>query len=255
MLNNTIVVEGKSQKHFQKHEVSLMKHKTARLVVVSATILLGISLMMVGVCPAQRFRPRPGPWAWDDTPYYHASTAQESMARGMADMVRAAGQARLLDSAAANNYEDARAKAMENKLRATEIYYERRRIGLAHRDQARKKRSASQRAYRTFRLNKKTQPQPLTPSQLDPVTGEIHWPKVLLKAAFAPERRVLDRLFAERAAQEGVLTPEQLKELQTVGDKLREHLRKMIRDIPAKDYLEATSFLKSLLYEPLRQAG
>jgi len=52
-----------------------------------------------------------------------------------------------------------------------------------------------------------------------------------------------------------MLTPEQLKKLQTVGDKLRDHLRKMIRDIPAKDYLEATSFLKSLLYEPLRQAG
>ena len=59
---------------------------------------------------------------------YHASTAAEGYQRGMADIIRSRGQANLMNAQAAGYLEDARAKYLENRYRATEIYYERRKI-------------------------------------------------------------------------------------------------------------------------------
>ena len=56
--------------------------------------------------------------------YHHASTAAEGAARGMADVVRSAGAANLMNSEAAINIEDARSKYIDNRMQATNTYFQ-----------------------------------------------------------------------------------------------------------------------------------
>ena len=71
----------------------------------------------------------PGPlWFWR----FRGSTAAESYQRGFADS-RSAGQANLMDSMAAQNYEQARAMDIENRLKWTESYYQMRQANRAYR--------------------------------------------------------------------------------------------------------------------------
>src|SRR5262245_26341410 len=58
---------------------------------------------------------------------YHSSTLEEGMQRGHADVVRSYGMANLLNSQAAQNYEQARKDYLDNRLKATQTYFEMRR--------------------------------------------------------------------------------------------------------------------------------
>ena len=58
---------------------------------------------------------------------YHASTAEEGIQRGYADVVRSQGMANLLNSQAATQYEEARKSYIENRMQATQTYFEMRR--------------------------------------------------------------------------------------------------------------------------------
>src|SRR5207247_5414915 len=60
--------------------------------------------------------------------YYGGATVEGSIAHGMADIVRAAGEFNLRTSEAYRNYEDARRKNIENRLLWTQTYFEMRRI-------------------------------------------------------------------------------------------------------------------------------
>jgi len=54
----------------------------------------------------------------------HASTLEEGIQRGYGDVVRSYGMANLLNSEAAKNYEQARRDYIENRLKATQAYFE-----------------------------------------------------------------------------------------------------------------------------------
>src|SRR5687768_6794213 len=60
--------------------------------------------------------------------HYHSSTEVEGAQRGFADFIRSAGAANLMNSEAASKYEDARKKYLENRLQATQTYFDMRRI-------------------------------------------------------------------------------------------------------------------------------
>src|SRR5688572_29419390 len=109
---------------------------------------------------------------------YHSSTYEEGVQRGFADFVRSAGQAQLLNSEAAKNYEDARKKYLENRLVATQTYFDARRM---NQEARRSERSPplSMEAY--ARLARQQAPDRLSVSQLDPLTGTITWPQPLLR--------------------------------------------------------------------------
>ena len=107
-----------------------------------------------------------GWWGYGN-PYYRdnrASTPAESYARGMADMTRAAGQRNLLDSMAAGNFEEARSLELDNRLKATETYFEMRRINSEARAAERRPPASSEVA---FRRAQEVTPPPLTATQLD----------------------------------------------------------------------------------------
>lgn len=176
--------------------------------------------------------------------YHHASTAAEGYARGMADVVRSAGEYRLRRSEAAINYEQARSKRLDNRLKATNTYFEMRRINKEYRDANRRARLPREDLYRIARENL---PDRLSPTQLDPLNGVIFWPPVLLNDPFAAQRKKVEALFAQRAASP--TGPSSYGDIKEATEVLQNNLKSRIDDYDTREYLDARRFIESLAYE------
>ena len=96
-------------------------------------------------------------------------------------------------------------------------------------------------------------PDPLGPNELDPITGKIHWPIALRHSSLTAERRALERLFARRATNKGYISTDEFLEIQKAGKRMQARLRDLIRSIPTPEYIAASNFLKSLLWEVRRR--
>lgn len=171
---------------------------------------------------------------------YHSSTAEEGIQRGYADIVRSQGMANLLNSQAAKEYELARREYLDNRLKATQTYFEMRRINA----EARKAERSSPLSHEQYvRIARQMAPRPLTTTQLDPLTGAIGWPGPLRKAEYEPLRQRLDRLFQERATGYVVYG-----EIQKTSDEFLAQLKADLEKFAPSDYIAAKSFLESLAY-------
>jgi hypothetical protein len=174
--------------------------------------------------------------------YGHASTEAEGAQRGFADVVRSAGAANLMNSAAAKNYEDARKKYIENRLQATETYFEMRRVNEESRD-AKRPRPLSTEQY--VRLARQQAPARLSVSQLDPLSGTIGWPAVLRGEKYKADRELIEQLFKERSR--GVVS--NYDEIAKACDVLIEKLKPEANTLEANDFIRAKKFVESLKYE------
>ena len=176
---------------------------------------------------------------------YHASTAAEGYARGMADVIRSAGEANLRNSEAANNYEEARSKNFDNRLKYTNTYFEQRRLNAEYRAAERRPRPSSE---QLFRLAASGVPDRLSPGELDPLSGKIAWPAVLRLPAYDQQRAKLDALFAKRAEAQ-ISAYALYGEIRATADELLNALKANITDYPANAYLTAKQFVERLAYE------
>ena len=139
---------------------------------------------------------------------YHASTAAEGYQRGMADVIRSSGQANMMNAKAAGYLEEARAQYLENRYRATEVYYERRKIYDQEVAAKRAKRRASVNRY--VQRNKIL---PLTSEEFDASTGEIRWPATLVEPQWDEYRIRIEELFATQAKYGALSSDEYLEAL------------------------------------------
>ena len=181
-------------------------------------------------------------WNWQP----RAATAGESYARGAADLVRSAGAANLLNSEAAKNWEDARSKNFDNRIKYTKTFFEKRRLNREYREAERGPRPTSE---QLFRISKNKLPERMTPSELDPVTGKIEWPSILRQSLFDQQRQQVDQLFAYRASHQTDLSPGFFPEARSAVSKLRAELTKNVRSFPPQQFGNATTFLRRLTYE------
>ncbi len=182
-------------------------------------------------------------------PYYmdnRASTPAESYARGLSDMTRSAGQANLMNSEAAINYEDARSKELDNRLKTTDTYFEMRRVNKEARDAERRPPPSSEVA---FRRAQEVTPPELSATQLDRVTGSIEWPRLLMQDRYARTRDELDLLFEQRSAEGGSIGMDTYQEILSACNRLKAELKKNIRDYLPNDYVAASKFIDSLSFE------
>lgn len=183
--------------------------------------------------------------------YTHASTAGESYARGMADVVRSQGQANLNNSAAAINYSIARSNQIKNREAWTSTYFQ-------MRDENRRARAAERRPRATMedlvRYAQAGKPKPLSPSELDVVSGAVRWPMVLQVDTFADGRAELEKIFASRASS-GTMGFSDYMKVRQVTTAMLADLQKHVRDIPPQEYLAAKQFLQSLAYASNRPAS
>jgi hypothetical protein len=141
--------------------------------------------------------------AWGQ-PYYYddagPSTVGESYAQGVAGVIQAQGQRNLSNSQAAINYQDAFSSGVDNNLKATNAYYQKK---LIH-DQYQQQKSY-ERGQRASASRARSRLQALTAEDFDRTTGKINWPEVLDQAQYDQYRKSLDASFQKRA-QTGALT-------------------------------------------------
>ena len=177
---------------------------------------------------------------WGDS---HASTAAESAAHGMADVVRSAGQANLLNAQAAGYYEAARSQNIDNHLKYTKTYFEMKQYNKDYRAANKAPRPTSE---QLFRLAKDATPKSLPPDQLDPVTGKINWPEVLLTSDFEECRQALDTLYADRASASGKINLDQFNQIRDSIRQAQDLLKGKLNELPPPVFTGANAFLKQL---------
>jgi len=188
---------------------------------------------------------------WTPYGYYGASTPAGSYALGAAAMARARGEYNLLTARARVAAAQARRYELENRLRATELYFQMRLMNREYRAKLRGPRATPE---ALARYAAAAAPDPLSPSELDSVTGEISWPILLRDDRYADYRAELEALFAERARSDELSTATYLKIRRTTRAMLAE-LKERITRVPQMDYIAAKRFIQSLAYEARKPAG
>lgn len=177
---------------------------------------------------------------------YFSSTPAEGYARGLADMVRSAGQANLSNSEAAINYEQARAANFDNRLKYTQMWFERRRLNDEYTQQQRAERRYSR---EMFRGGGQRPPDPLTAAELDPLTGQINWPSSLMLEAFAGSRERFQELSTQRVKDGHTLDFEAQNAVRSEARTMTDELRDQIASYTPNDYAAARRFIQRLSAE------
>jgi hypothetical protein len=182
-------------------------------------------------------------YGYGDGYSYHSSTYAEGVQRGFADVVRSAGEYNLNTSEAAINYTQARSMQLDNRMKATNTYFDMRRVNKQAREEEAGPRLSTEQLYR---IAAESAPKRLSSSAVDPLTGGIAWPLVLREDMFTEHRDKLQDLFTERASSGGAIGPENYLEIQQLVQVTLADLKTIINDYPANDYLQAKRFLESL---------
>jgi len=173
------------------------------------------------------------------------STAAGSAAVGMGDLVRSQGMYNQMTAQAMISAEQARTLDLDNKMKSTQTYFEMRRINQEARlAEAQRNRAQAENSRYVAHVSKKPT---LTVSQLDPVTGDIHWPASLLQESFTADRTAVQDVFARRA-QHRIGTSAYL-ELRPVIDRMQATLNDQVKVLPPQDFVDSRRFLNMLLEE------
>jgi hypothetical protein len=173
-----------------------------------------------------------------------ASTVAGSSLNGMASVISARGDAALSTSAAAVNMTQAQKQEIENRNAATNTYFQMR--------QTNKQARAAEEGPRPTveqlaRIAKDGLPKPLSPSEVNQVTGQIYWPSALQMEGFAAQRAQVEALTATRAKYGTLGYADQMKLRESING-MAKQLKSQINDIPQQDYMVCRDFLKRLLY-------
>ena len=213
-----------------------MTHR--RVFIAASALLLGLA------CISSTFA-QPGAYGGYFPGYYSASTAAEGFQNGRSNVIRAQGQYLLDTSQAASQFEDARAKDIENRYKTTQAYFDLRRMNREGRAAEAGPRPTQADLVRWAQAGR---PKALTSSDLNPNNGELLWPKALTINAFADNREVVQGLMAENAKYGG-LSLDQSMTISSNVDAMLTGLKERIGDFQPNVYLEGKNFLESLKYQ------
>jgi hypothetical protein len=175
---------------------------------------------------------------------YGGGTPAGSALNGMASVISAAGDYNLSTSAAAVNLTEAQKNEIQNRQQWTNTYFEMRQTNRAA---TAAERGPPPTMEQIARMARDGIPKPLTPSQVDPITGRITWPSPLQQEVFAPNRDEVNQVFATRARYGGLGYTDQLKARHAV-DAMFDELKSQVQEMPPMDYVACRGFLQSLAY-------
>ena len=171
-----------------------------------------------------------------------AGSQEESLARGFADVVRAQGMRELQQSEVVKNSELARRQYIENRLLATQTYYDMRRL---NQEERRSDRPGPLPFDSYVRLARQQAPNRLSVSELDPLTGAIYWPPSLRRENYAADRAAIETAFRQRAA---AVVPNS-GGIVALCDGLMLKLNADVDTFVPNDFILAKNFIESLKYE------
>jgi hypothetical protein len=175
-------------------------------------------------------------------------TVAGSAMQGMSQVISAAGQTHLANSAAAINLTQAESNAMRNDVQGVQTFWQMRDIGKAERA---KERGPAFTSEQLARMARDGAPRPLNTNQIDPVTGALRWPGPLQDDSFQSLRDTISEC-TTKWAKYGSLDYADQKQLRESVDSMFDSLKSQITSIPPQDYTTCRSFLQSLLYATTR---
>ncbi len=217
--------------------------KTTTLTAVAAFAIVAFSGL---VASAQRHFVAGTTYGWPYPVYHHASTYEEGVLRGRADLYRSYGQYNYLSSLAAINYQHALRGYLDNRVKSVETLFEIRKINKEARAAERRPRPTQQ---QLIRLAKSRVPDRLAEHQYEPALAELSWPSVFNDAEFAADRAEINELMAQRALVHSGLGSENHRQITAAVDNMQSKLKDRIRQMSTPEYITAKKFLTSLAYE------
>lgn len=171
---------------------------------------------------------------------YGGYSPVEGYQRGMADVIRSKGQAAQDYAKARISYEDARTKYLDNKLKWTKIYWQRKNYADAQLRERYEKDSAARQKWLASRRGRK--PETLPPDQLDAQTGAVEWPDALQKPIYADYRRKIEAALKEQANGKS-----NESEVRTLARQMQGELKKHIKGMNANEYIASRKFLDRMV--------
>jgi hypothetical protein len=173
-----------------------------------------------------------------------ASTAAQAYAYGLGNVIQSEGMYNLATAQAALAAEQARTLDIQNRQAAVKAYFEMKQMNAEYRAQARTPtQAAPQHPLNHYYDTMK--PQKLPPTQLDPVTGQITWPQLLMNDEFKPVREQLDAMFVMWAHHRNYNFNDVRKSVEAFHAQLKDH----IDEYPPQDFENAYKFLDTLEYQ------
>ncbi|MEK6246944.1 MAG: hypothetical protein N2C12_02115 [Planctomycetales bacterium] len=180
---------------------------------------------------------------------YHASTVAEGRGNAISSVTRAKGQYQIDKSQSRINDAQAESMEMQNRVTATNDYFERREINRKNRfgDYAQKKEKNTQE--RMFKYGKEGRPTRLTSKELDPITGQITWPIALEAPNFKDYRNTIDGEFVKRAESHSRFSYDGYQAVTKSIDGMQTKLRSEVSKIQPMNWTSANDFVKRLTAE------
>ena len=172
------------------------------------------------------------------------TTPAGSAMNGMANAISAKGNYNLSTSAAAINMTQAQSNEMQNHQQYENTYFQ-----MQNANQAYQKAHAQPRPTeeQLVRLAREEAPQPVSPSEVNPTSGKVNWPNVLMEPGFAADRTLLEQYSAEKAAHGSLCIADEMAARTTIESMFAE-LKTQVRIVPPQDYIDSRNFLRSMIY-------
>ena len=174
------------------------------------------------------------------------ATPASAYMSGMGTLIRSQAQANLTNAQAAIAAEQARTLYIQNRMLATNTYFQMRQ---ANRDYVAAERGPKTSNDEFSRYSTHLQPKRLTASQLDPVTGHINWTPILQGENYALYREQIETLFKMRAEHHVAAGESSYSDIREAGHQMQAELTKHISNLAPQEYTEAHKFVEGLIYE------
>ena len=181
----------------------------------------------------------------------HASTAGEGLLRGKAEVIQALGNFQLSESQSRILRQQARWLERENRLKQTEALQTQQKMWGDARVNARAVQRARSIQGQLLLVNRQStvyrSAYQLAADQLDPATGAITWPAVLLADKFGRQRLRIEQLLQQQASY-GDPKPAVTSEIARAVEHISRDLTADIGQLPRDEYTAAQKFLTGVKY-------
>jgi hypothetical protein len=200
-----------------------------------------VALTLVsGTAFGQSFTPGP-PAVSPPFAQHHASTLEEGVLRGGADLLRGIGEMNYNNSLSRINDQEAFSRFIDNEVKRTAAYFDVQQINREARAEKRGQRATSE---DLARLARARAPERLAAVHFDVTTKTLVWPEVFNHPYFEEERAEIDRLMSVR----GGAGPES-RAIQMLAGRMTDKLQMIVHNVNKGEYAAAKRFVTSLGYE------
>jgi hypothetical protein len=175
-----------------------------------------------------------------------ATTPTGDYLRGTSRVIASTGEAVKNVSEAAINGEVAKKLYIDNNYKATEVYWEKKRLWA---ENSAYQRGTPLSADQLRQIAADAAPDRLSVLQLQPLTGEINWPAALLRPEFANLRSKVEEVFENRTVSNTGVGSTAESAVARLTDTMQDNLKAQIDDLTPNEYVAAKGFLRSLEYE------